>query len=97
MNKRTKALQIPPGVKRIVYDRDGGRCILCGAPGDPVCHVISRAQGGMGIKENVCTLCFECHSAYDQGPFRESMRENIIDYMKTKYPGWDAKNVIYRK
>lgn len=97
MNRRTKALQIPPSVKRIVFERDGGACILCGAPGDPVCHVISRAQGGLGIEENVVTLCCGCHRAYDQGPYRIQMQRVIIDYMKDNYPGWDAKNVVYRK
>ena len=63
MRRRTKALQIPPAVKRAVHDRDGGLCILCGRPGDPVAHYISRAQGGLGIAENVVTLCGGCHTA----------------------------------
>lgn len=97
MNRRTKALQIPPRVKRIVYGRDGGCCILCGAPGDPVCHFISRGQGGLGIEENVVTLCHGCHMAYDQGQYRESIKSVIADYLKDCYPGWDESKLIYRK
>lgn len=97
MNRRTKALQIPPRVKRIVHERDGGRCILCGAQGDPVAHYISRAQGGLGIEENVVTLCAGCHRAYDQGPYRRTIRAQLRAYLEGQYPGWDENNLIYRK
>ena len=97
MNKRTKALQIPPRVKRIVHDRDGGRCIICGAPGNPDAHYISRAQGGLGIEENVVTLCWGCHRKYDQGPHREAYRRVLCSYLQGKYDGWNEKNLTYRK
>lgn len=97
MYKRTKALQIPSRVKRIVHERDGGCCVLCGAPGDPVSHYISRAQGGLGIEENVVTLCAGCHRAYDQGPYRKAIRAQLRAYLKSRYPGWDEENLIYRK
>ena len=44
MQKRTRALAIPAEVKRRVYERDKGRCVLCGRPGNPEAHVI----GGEG-------------------------------------------------
>lgn len=97
MNNRTKALQIPPKVKRIVYERDGGRCIICGAPGNPDAHYISRAQGGLGIEENVATLCWRCHRIYDQTPKRETYRRIIADYLKDCYPHWDESQLMYRK
>ena len=59
MNKRTKALAISPAVKRRVLERDKGACVLCGRPGDPVCHFISRAQGGLGIEENIWNYEYE--------------------------------------
>ena len=97
MNNRTKALQIPPKVKRIVYERDGGRCIICGAPGNPDAHYISRAQGGLGVEENVVTLCTGCHRAYDQGPHRRAIQAQLRAYLKGQYPGWEEENLIYRK
>lgn len=97
MNKRTKALQIPIKVKRIVYERDGGRCVLCGAPGDPVAHYISRAQGGLGIEQNVLTLCCRCHREYDQGPNRRAIKSQLADYLKSRYPAWDETKLTYRK
>ena len=97
MNQRTKALQIPSSVKKAVYERDGGCCIICGAPGDPVCHFISRAQGGLGIEENVLTLCWRCHMAYDQGPDRRQLRGILKKYLQSKYPEWDESKLVYRK
>ena len=58
MHKMTKATSIPKSVKEAVYERDGGRCILCGRNnGEPVAHVIRRSQGGKGIEQNIVTLC----------------------------------------
>ena len=97
MGKRTKALTISPKVKRLVYERDGGLCVLCGAPGDPVAHYISRAQGGLGVEQNIVTLCHHCHRAYDQGIYREAIRGALAAYLARCYPGWDEEKLIYRK
>ena len=97
MTKRTKALAIPAAVKRRVRDRDKGLCVLCGKPGDPVCHFISRAHGGLGIEENIWTGCCDCHRAYDQSPNRYLIRERLAVYFRSKYPEWDKTELIYRK
>ena len=66
-SKRTKALSITPKVKKTVYERDGGRCVLCGSPhGLPEAHYIPRSRGGLGIPENIVTLCRNCHRELDQ-------------------------------
>lgn len=95
--RRTKALEIPPEVKKAVYERDGGACIWCAKHGEPNAHFISRAQGGKGIEENILTLCRDCHRKYDQTDNREKMREFFKGYLKSKYPEWDEKNLYYRK
>lgn len=97
MNRRTKALDISPRVKKIVYARDGGLCILCGSPGSPNAHYISRGQSGLGIPENIVTLCQTCHTAYDQSTQREILKNEIADYLRSKYPGWDNMRLTYRK
>lgn len=97
MHRQTKYTNISPAVKRAVYLRDNGRCILCGRPGDPWCHVISRAQGGLGIEQNIVTLCPDCHRAYDQGPERSALYIRIVAYIKGFYPEWSKGNMIYRK
>ena len=93
------ALAISPETKRIVFYRDNGLCVYCTAPGNPEAHFIPRAQGGLGVEQNILTLCRRCHDLYDHGtrPFREGMREYFRDYLKSKYPDWDETKLIYRK
>lgn len=97
MNRRTKALQIPPEVKEKVLRRDKW-CVWCGSPrGIPNAHYISRAHGGRGIAENILTLCPECHRRYDQTTERAKMREFFKEYLQSKYPDWDEEKLIYKK
>lgn len=96
MNRRTKALQIPPKVKERVLSRDEW-CVYCGRPGAPNAHFISRAQGGLGIEENILTLCTECHRRYDQTTDRAKMREFFKEYLKSRYPEWDESKLYYKK
>ena len=96
MNKRTKALAITQAVKRKVLERDE-YCVWCGREGAPNAHYISRAQGGLGIEQNVLTLCTECNRRYDQSTDRRLMREYFREYLQSKYPDWCEDNLIYRK
>lgn len=96
MNRRTKALQIPPRVKERVLWRDKW-CIWCGKPGEPNAHFIPRAQGGLGIEENILTLCPDCHRAYDQSTDRAKMREYFKEYLKSRYPEWEEEKLYYKK
>lgn len=97
MHKRTKALAISHDVKRRVYDRDGGCCILCGRRGNPNAHYISRAHSGLGIEENIVTLCPDCHRRYDQSVERISIGRMVAEYLQDHYPDWDESKLIYRK
>ena len=97
MHKETKAKQIPYAVKRAVWRRDHGECILCHSPGTPVAHFISRAQGGLGIEENIVTLCDHCHRRFDQSEGRAKTKEMIRQYLKRQYPDWDESKLYYRK
>ena len=96
-SKRTKALAIKPEVKQRVYERDGGCCVICGAQGNPEAHYISRAHGGLGIEQNIVTLCRRCHHDYDQTTKRNGYGVIIADYLRSQYPGWDPVDLIYRK
>ena len=94
--KRTKALEIPAKVKQKVLARDEW-CVWCGRPGQPNAHYIARSQGGLGIEENILTLCSGCHRRYDQTTDRPKMRAFFREYLKGKYPDWDETKLIYKK
>lgn len=108
MNTRTKALGIPKKVKEAVAERDSfdGHpcCLICGTPA-PVnqpyafscCHYISRSQGGLGIEENIVTLCPRCHMRYDQSTDREQIRAFLRRHLQEHYPHWDENNLTYKK
>ena len=95
--KRTKALEIPPEVKKAVYERDGGACVWCAERGEPNAHYIPRSHGGLGIEENILTLCWDCHLRYDQSINRRKMGEFFKTYLQSKYPEWDEEKLIYKK
>lgn len=98
MHKRTKALSISPEVKKKVYERDGGCCIWCGSPyGQPNAHYIPRSQSGLGIEENILTLCWECHQRFDNSIDRMKMQAYFRAYLLGKYPEWEERKLVYRK
>ncbi len=108
MHRLTKATAIPGSVKERVRKRDQGRCILCGAPGMPCCHIVRRSQMGMGVEENIVTLCSPCHYAFDEGLGIKRLRllgmnsqkdimDYIVEYIKGFYPDWSEEKVTYRK
>lgn len=96
-SKRTKATSIPKSVKEKVLKRDGGRCIICGRMGYPNAHLVKRSQGGMGVEENIVTLCPECHIEEDMGPNCRSYERKIEEYLEKQYPGWTRDKVTYNK
>ena len=102
MNERLKAVGISPEVKKRVAERDSwdgwNCCILCGSPeGQPNSHVVPRSDNGMGIEENVVTLCWNCHQRYDNTEERNALKSEIIAYLKGFYPDWDEEKVRYKK
>lgn len=97
-SRRAKALDIDKKTKERVWERDGHRCILCGnAEAMPNAHIVPRSANGMGIEQNVVTLCFDCHRRLDQTTEREELLQRVIEYVKGCYPDWDAEQVRYKK
>lgn len=95
--KRAKACDIPIEVKEKVFERDG-YCVFCGNPNaNPNAHYISRAHGGLGIEQNILTLCQVCHDRYDKTTDRKQMREFFKKYLQGKYAEWNEDNLIYKK
>jgi 5-methylcytosine-specific restriction endonuclease McrA len=59
--KPTRA-PIPTELRRAVFERDGGRCVECGAMFDiQYDHVLPVALGGATTVENLQLLCAECN------------------------------------
>lgn len=63
-------------VKYAIYDRDGGRCVLCRVnvvrhgkfgPLKPdvsaVDHIVPRARGGRNTTDNLRLLCLTCNAS----------------------------------
>ncbi len=53
---------IPPELRRTVFERDGGKCVECGANFDlQYDHILPVALGGATTVENLQLLCAECN------------------------------------
>lgn len=105
--KRSKATDIPMSVKKKVFERDNGRCVVCGNNYNvmPNAHILSRAKGGLGIETNVVTLCTlltenKCHHKFDNGTKQEheEIYNKIEKYMKSIYgDDWCIEDQKYKK
>lgn len=97
-SKRSKACDIPKKVKDRVWERDNHQCIICGNhQAMPNSHYIRRSQGGLGIEENIVTMCQRCHMMYDQGSDRRAIEAYTERYLKSLYPEWNREKLIYKK
>ena len=100
-SNRAKATDIPAKVKNRVWERDEHRCINCGATytAMPNAHRISRNKGGLGIEQNVVTLCRECHHNMDNGygEAKKKVTDKVTEYLAELYPEWTDEDVTYRK
>lgn len=97
MNARTKACAIRPEVKKRVEERDGHACIYCHKSGRGEAHVVPRSHGGLGIEQNLITVCRPCHDLLDNTLSRRQYLQIAIDYLKAFYPDWSEDKVIYQK
>ena len=96
--RRAKACDIPQAVKDKVLERDNGQCVFCfNGVAAANAHYISRAQGGLGIEQNILTLCGVCHDRYDKTADRKQMKEFFKRYLQSKYADWNEKNLYYKK
>jgi 5-methylcytosine-specific restriction endonuclease McrA len=101
MSKRSKACDIPMKVKHKVWERDNHHCIICGSPyAMPSAHYLARSHSGLGIEENIVTLCQKCHHNYDNGKdkqVKEAIKGKIEAHLKRFYPNWSIDLITYKK
>lgn len=97
---RTKATDISQKIRQEVLERDK-HCISCGKHSTlTIAHVwINRSHGGLGVKENLCVLCMDCHHAYDNGKSHEQdyQRAVVQRYMLGLYDKPDLNKLKYNK
>lgn len=105
-SKRANATNISMAVKKKVFARDKGKCVVCGNSYNvmPNAHYIPRSKGGLGIEQNIVTLCTEmtlnkCHRRFDFGTKkeREEIGEKIKNHLKSKYDNWNEEDLVYKK
>lgn len=95
-SKRAKACDITKKVREEVWERDEHCCILCGSnEAMPNSHYIPRSLGGLGIPQNVVTMCRECHDDYEK--HRREKKSLVAAYLKKCYPNWDEGKLVFKK
>ena len=98
MSKRSNATNISKKVKDIVWIRDKGRCIIChSSQAFPNAHYIPRSNGGLGIEENIVTLCKMCHFKLDQTSDRKELLKIVKSYLDRFYKGFNDEDRKYKR
>lgn len=97
MSKRSRACAITPKVREAVEKRDHGCCIFCHSVGRGEAHIIPRSQGGLGVPENIVTVCRSCHIEMDNGLHTKEYKAVAIAYIRRFYPDWSREKVTYTK
>lgn len=100
-HKLTKATDIPMSVKKKVFERDKGCCVVCGNSVNvmPNAHYIRRSKNGLGIEQNIFTACTDltenkCHSNFDKYGIG---KDKVIANFKKHYSEWNEDKLVYKK
>ena len=102
-SKRTKACAISPKVREAVEKRDSINgipcCVFCKTSRNVrgEAHIVRRSQGGLGIEENILTVCRSCHEKFDETEERDRLMNIAIEYMKEHYSDWDISKLVFKK
>lgn len=78
---------IPEAVRKVVYRRDGGTCVRCGAlvgPDEWRCHHVVPYPEGPESVENLVTLCIDCHEWLHYG-FLDSATDRLRAFRRWWY------------
>lgn len=91
--RRQAELAVLDAVKRKVFLRDQGRCIICRKPATEFHHIVRRKIGGH-VEKNVCCLCTQHHQeAHGLGvkePDTFNMRRRLLNILEKRH-GYDYK------
>jgi hypothetical protein len=79
-SERAKRQYISAKVSRLVLERDGNNCLLCGSQNDlRVGHIKPVSRGGSSDPENLQTLCASCN---------KDTRSSSTDFRKPYVKQW---------
>lgn len=71
---------------KLVDERDGYRCKLCGSPiGLHHHHIRFRSAWGSDTIDNLILLCYKCHDIYAHGTKEKGYRSMFEDYVNGDY------------
>jgi 5-methylcytosine-specific restriction endonuclease McrA len=60
--RRRNRANLTKAQRRVLYERDGHRCVICGANSDLTAdHIIPVSRGGTKDLDNLQTLCAACN------------------------------------
>lgn len=111
-SKQSKAREFTPKARKEIQERDQGQCIFCrmGYRMDgagwldlnvkSIMHYIPRSRNGLGIPENGAVGCQWHHDMMDHCANHGNRKEMLAlfaGYLRSKYPEWNEKNLIYKK
>jgi len=78
---RAKKNYVPKSVRAAVLQRDGYKCLLCGATQDlTIDHIVSVDKGGSSDIDNLQTLCHHCD--------RVAKSMSSVDFRKPYVQEW---------
>ena len=111
MKKNKISLNFTPEIRKKIFERDGEQCIFCKMGYHMECkspmlyeipdtmHFINESQGGLGVEENGVTGCRYHHGLLDNGHagLRDEMLQIMEEHLKSLYPEWDRKKIVYNK
>jgi hypothetical protein len=76
--------RIPPFVRRLIFERDGGMCLSCGIPltirTARLDHIVPWSAGGPDTSGNLRLLCEPCNAG------RSNFRTGLDDHAATRPP-----------
>lgn len=96
MSNRAKAVKFTFEARQRIFERDNGKCIMCGKNEHTYAHYISRSRGGLGVEQNGVLLCWGCHFKTDQTVERPEKLAFIKSYLQSFYPNWNEDDLYYK-
>lgn len=108
MSKRSNACEFSAKERKKIHLRDNETCIFCrlgyrmsneASIGDlQIMHYLGRgSKGGLGIEQNGGLGCIYHHQMLDNGLYHDEMHALFRGYLKSFYPDWDERRLVYDK